>query len=72
MMKQDLLVCTAKFNGLNTDHQIDLQKVKTMTSPLIIRLRKFYDSVTTMDPVAVRMFEATHVEVRRNSRLWGV
>ena len=26
----------------------------------------------TADPAAIRMLEQTHVEVRRNSRLWGV
>ncbi len=24
------------------------------------------------DPAAIRMLEQTHVEVRRNSRLWGI
>ncbi len=43
-----------------------------MNTSLINRLRKFYDSVTTMDAATVRMLETTHVEVRRSSRLWGV
>ncbi len=43
-----------------------------MNTSLITRIRKFYDSVTTMDAATVRMLEITHVEVRRSSRLWGV
>lgn len=51
---------------------MNLQKVNIMNASLLVRIRKIYDSVTTMDPIAVRMFESTHVEVRRSSRLWGV
>jgi hypothetical protein len=72
MIVQELLVCALDFKQLNGDHQISLQKVKAMNASLINRLRKFYDSVTTMDPATVRMLETTHVEVRRSSRLWGV
>lgn len=44
----------------------------SQNTSLVNRIRSLWTNVTTMDPVAVRMIETTHVDVRRVSRVWGV
>jgi hypothetical protein len=39
---------------------------------LATRIRLVWSNLTTMDPVAVRMFENNHVDLRRSSRIWMV